>query len=238
MIKRLLGKKKNLLILLLSVLFLIKAPQVGVRFVIWVLSGVLIAVACDAIIKRVFLRQRIAFKSAVISGFIVSGILDYDQPWFILVIFTLSAILSKYIIRFKGKHIFNPANFGLFLAALSGIPLTWNIESNIYIIIALGIYIAYSLKKVPHILGFLTFLAGLFISQGINPFLLISWFFIFIMLIEPKTSGAGKLRGFAFGGIAGIAAFIIYKTVPQYDLFISSLFIANLFNPLLEKIRR
>ena len=177
-------------------------------------------------------------KSAGISGFIVSGILDYNQPWFILAIFSISAVVSKYIIRFKGRHIFNPANFGLFLAALSGIPLTWNIESNIYIIIALGIYIVYSIRKVPHILGFLIFFAGLFLSQGINPFLLISWFFVFIMLIEPKTSGFGKLRGFVFGSIAGITAFIIYKTAPQYDFSVCSLFVANLFNPLLSKIKK
>jgi len=57
------------------------------------------------------------------------------------------------------------------------------------------------------------------------------------MLIEPKTSGTGTVRGFLFGTISGVSAFFIFKLFPQYDLFIGSLFVANLFNPLLEKIK-
>ena len=230
--------KRNLIIVLLSILFIIKIPQGGVCFILWVLGGIIIAAASDILITRVLLRQKLIPKSAVISGFIVSGILDYHQPWFILAIFSILAILSKHSIRFKGRHIFNPANFGLFTAALFGIPLTWSIESNIYIIIAVGIYIACSIRKLPHVAGFLIFFTGLFATQGGNPFLLISWFFIFVMLIEPKTSGFGNLRGFIFGSIAGMASFLIYKFLPQYDFFVGSLFIANMFNPLLEKIKK
>ncbi|MFH1283805.1 MAG: RnfABCDGE type electron transport complex subunit D [bacterium] len=236
--KKLLQDKRNLVILLLSILFIIKSFEGDVRFVFWVLSGVILTAGCDMLIKYLFLHQKPVFKSAVITGFIVSGILDYHQHWFILIIFSLLAILSKHIMRFRGKHIFNPANTGLLAASLFGMPLTWNIESNIYIIIAAGIYIAFSIRKLPHVLGFLIFFIGLFAAQGINPFLLISWFFVFIMLIEPKTSGFGKLRGFIFGSVAAIASFIIYKYFPQYDLFIGALFVANLFNPLLEKIKK
>ncbi|MBI5124494.1 MAG: hypothetical protein HZA72_03655, partial [Candidatus Omnitrophica bacterium] len=69
-----------------------------------------------------------------------------------------------------------------------------------------------------------------------NPFSLISWFFIFVMLIEPKTSGYGALRGFVFGGIAGISAILLFRLLPGFDPFVTSLFIANLSNPLLEKL--
>lgn len=236
--KKLLQDKKNLIILLLSTLFIIKMPQGGIRFILWVLGGIVIAAGCDLLIKRFFLNQKILPKSAVISGFIFSGIVDYHQPWFVLVIFTLSAIISKHIIRFKQKHIFNPANFGLFVASFFRIPLTWSIESNIYIIIPIGIYIAYSIKKLPHVTGFLIFFLGLIALQGINPLSLISWFFVFVMLIEPKTSGFGSLIGFIFGGIAGVVSFLMFKFIPQYDFFVVSLFIANLFNPLLGEIEK
>jgi hypothetical protein len=72
--------------------------------------------------------------------------------------------------------------------------------------------------------------------QGINPLVFISWFFVFIMLIEPKTSASGKLRGGIFGTIAGITAFLVFKFLPQYDLFVSALFVANLSNAVFEKI--
>src|SRR3989338_6948833 len=104
--KRFLMDKRNLIIVLLSILFIIKIPQGGVCFILWVLGGIIIAAASDILIKRVLLRQKLIPKSAVISGFIVSGILDYHQPWFILVIFSILAILSKHTIRFKGRHIF------------------------------------------------------------------------------------------------------------------------------------
>jgi len=76
---------------------------------------------------------------------------------------------------------------------------------------------------------------GLFFISGINPLRIISWFFLFIMLIEPKTSGYDRLKGFIFGSIAGIASFLIFRFMPRYDMFVSSLFLANLFNPALEK---
>jgi len=228
--------KKNLVIILLVLLFLIKVPQEGIKFFLWVLEGIFLCFIFDFLINKFFFKRDILPNSAIISGFIVSGILDYRQPWFILVTFCFLAILSKHIIKFKDKHIFNPANFALFLAALFKIPLSWNIESNIFLIIIFGLFFAYTYKKFFHILGFLTFFIGLFSVFKVNPLGLISWFFVFIMLIEPKTSGYGNLRGFIFGGIAAIASFLIFKLIPQYDPNVLSLFSVNLLNPVLEKI--
>ena len=225
--RKFLSDKRNQLIVLLSVLFLFKLPQESPRFVLWVLGGIFIAASSDFIIKRFLFRQKIIPTSAIISGFIVAGIVDYHCSWHFLFIFSSLAIISKNFIRYKEHHIFNPANFALFIATLFKIPLTWKIESNISLIIAFGIYIAYTFKKVPHILGFLIFFSGLLLTQQVNPLLLISWFFIFIMLIEPKTSGTGLTKGFTFGSIAGITAFLVFKFIPTYDLFISSLFVAN-----------
>jgi len=228
--------KKNLVILLLTTLFLIKIPQEGSRFAFWVITAVFLCCSLDFFINKIFLKKKIFPNSAIISGFIVSGILDYRQPWFILVIFSLLPIISKHLIKYNNKHIFNPANFALFLAVILKLPLTWKIESNILLIIIFGIYLAYSYKKIFHILGFLVFFVGLFSISKINAFNLISWFFVFIMLPEPKTSGYGALKGFIFGGIAGVAAFLVFKFLPAYDPFISCLFIANLIRQALEKI--
>lgn len=229
--------KKNLVVLLLTTLFLIKISQEASRFAFWVITGVFLCCVLDFLINKIFLKKKIFPNSAIISGFIVSGILDYRQPWFILVIFSLLPIISKYLLRFNQRHIFNPANFSLFIAnAFFRIPLTWGIESNIFLIIIFGIYFASSYKKLTHISGFLIFFIGLFAIFGMNPLGLISWFFIFIMLIEPKTSGYGKLRGFIFGGIAGIACFLMFRFMPGLDPFVSCLFIANLFRPVIEKV--
>ncbi|MFH1863972.1 MAG: hypothetical protein ABIJ85_03670 [bacterium] len=236
--KKYLIDKKNQLILLLCALFLMGALRENARFIFWVLGGVLVAAAADTLIKYFFFKQKIFPKSAVISGCIVSGIINYQEPWYVLCFFCVLAIVSKNVIKYKKQHIFNPANFALFAATLFKIPLTWNIESNIYVIIAFGLYMAYSIKKIPHVLGFLLFFSVPLLIGQINPLLMVSWFFVFIMLIEPKTSGFGRVRGFVFGGITGLSAFLIMKYSPSYDLFVSALFIANLLSPVLKMIKK
>ncbi|OGX19615.1 MAG: hypothetical protein A3K83_04700 [Omnitrophica WOR_2 bacterium RBG_13_44_8b] len=229
--------KKNIVIALLAILTLIKIPQAEIRFVFWVLSGIIFCAGIDFLINNIYWKKRIFPKSAIITGFIISGILDYHQPFYMLAVIAALAILSKHIIKYKEKHIFNPANFALFTASVFKLPLTWSIESNIYLIILVGLYLAYSIKKIPHVVGFLVFFSVFSLIDRINPFIFISWFFLFIMLIEPKTSGFGMKRGFVFGGITGITAFLIYKLVPVIDIFTGSLFVANLANPVLQKIR-
>ncbi len=235
--KKYLIDKKNQLILLLCMLFLIGVSQENVRFIFWILGGALVAAATDILIKYFFFNQKIFPKSAIISGCIVSGIINYQEPWFVLCIFCVLAVVSKNIIKYKKQHIFNPANFALFAAVLFKIPLTWNIESNIYVIIAFGLYMAYSIKKIPHVLGFLLFFSVPLVVGQINSLLMVSWFFVFVMLIEPKTSGFGRIRGFVFGSIAGLSSYLIFKLMPQYDFFVVGLFIANLCNLVLKKVK-
>jgi hypothetical protein len=234
---RLVEDKKNLVIFLLVGLFFLKIPHESLSFLFWVLGGVLYAAILDFFSQRIFYKRTIFPASAIITGFIVAGVLDYRENWPWLITFLSLAVISKHALKFNKKHIFNPAGFGLFFAALFKVPLTWNIESNIFLIIIAGMYLAYSYKKIFHVLGFLVFFSALFVTQGMNPFGIISWFFIFIMLIEPKTSGYGKLRGFVFGAIAGLSSFIIFKFFPGYDFFICSLFFACLCNPILERIK-
>ncbi|MCK5655183.1 MAG: hypothetical protein KAI03_02670 [Candidatus Aureabacteria bacterium] len=233
--KKIFQDKRNLVILLLGVLYLAGIPRGGVRYALWVMGGIAICAAVDFLINKYYLKIKLVPKSAVISGFIVAGILDYRESWIVLIIFSLLAVFSKHIIKYKKKHIYNPANAALFIAALFKYPLTWSIESNIYLIIIFGAFFVYSLKKHFHILGFLTFFMPLFYFFGeVNPVLITSWFFLFVMLIEPKTSGFGVLRGFLFGSAAGIFSFLIFKIFPGRDFFVPSLFIANSLNPVLD----
>jgi len=234
MVKKILQDKRNIVIFLLLLLTLIKVSQEGVRFSIWILTGLSFCVFFDLLINVFFLKRKIVPKSAFITGFIVAGILDYREQFLALLILALVAIVSKYILKFKHGHIFNPANFALFVAVFFKYPLTWHIESNTYLIVIIGLYLAYALGKIPHIIGFLVPFSLLFFLEGINPFSLISWFFLFIMLIEPKTSGFGMRRGYIFGAIAGVSSYLFFKFIPRIDIFVGSLFIANLFNPLLE----
>lgn len=234
MVKDILRDKKNIVILLLLLLILIRLSQAGARFALWAVAGISFSAFFDLLVNRIFLKKTIFPKSAIISGLILAGVLDYREQFLTLFIFALLVIISKHILKFREKHIFNPANFALFAAVVFRYPLTWHIESNTYLIVIIGLYLAYTLGKIPHITGFLVPFSLLFFLGGINPFSLISWFFLFIMLIEPKTSGFGMRRGFIFGAIAGVSSYLFFKFLPRIDLFVGSLFVANLFNPLFE----
>lgn len=225
---------KNVVILTLVVLFFIGIPHENSRFILWVLSGVLTAVFVDAVIHRLIRHSWDFPKSAIISGLIVSGVLSFDESFWLIFVFSSLAIISKYIIRLHKKHFLNPANMALFIATLFHFPLTWILESNRYVLILAGLYFVYRLKKWGQVIGFIVVFSALMFIDGAHPFNMISWFFVFIMLIEPKTSGFGFVRGIIFGLIAGIVSFLILTFFPQYDFFVVGLFIANLCNPVLD----
>lgn len=229
--------KKNTVIVLLALLSLIKIGQGDYEFTFWILTAVLLSACWDFFINKAFYKRKVLPKSAMITGFIVGGILEPSAGWLSLVIFSFLAIVSKHILRLRKIHIFNPANLALFLATLFRYPLTWGIEASVPLIIIVGLYLAYSFKKFPHVLGFLILFSSFtFYLERINPFHIISWFFLFIMLIEPKTSGYGIWKGFAFGAIAGTGSFLTFKYLPQIDFYVAGLFIANLLRLPLDRL--
>ncbi|MDD5169095.1 MAG: hypothetical protein PHN75_09775 [Syntrophales bacterium] len=234
--KTFLKDKKNVVIALLTALAAIGTFHAGWRFALWAAAGVFVCAILDALVNRIIFKKTIVPKSAIISGFIVSGILDHYQPWYILLVFSSLPVFSKHLIKFKGKHIFNPAAFSLFFATLFKIPLTWTIESNVILTVIIGIYLTITFKKTFHVMGFLIAFTILSIIAKTNSLALISWFFVFVMLIEPKTSGFGRVRGFIFGSIAGIVSFLMYRFYPAYDFWVVSLIVANCYIPISSRL--
>lgn len=72
---------------------------------------------------RVFGLQAVGYLSPLITGFGLSLLLRADSLWLHPLVACL-AISSKFLIRVRGKHVFNPANFGVGLALL-GLPGAW-----------------------------------------------------------------------------------------------------------------
>jgi Na+-transporting NADH:ubiquinone oxidoreductase subunit NqrB len=73
-------------------------------------------------LKRLGLQQK-GFLSAVVTCCGLSLLLRSDTLW----VHPLAAVLavsSKFVLRINGKHIYNPANFGV-VAAISLLPGTW-----------------------------------------------------------------------------------------------------------------
>lgn len=81
------------------------------------------ALATQACWLRVFRLKNVGYLSPLITGFGLSLLLRADSLWLHPLVACL-AISSKFLIRIRGKHVFNPANFGVGLALLA-LPGTW-----------------------------------------------------------------------------------------------------------------
>ena len=101
---------KGLLTIILVLLAAIAAPGEGLRTV---LPGLLSAVAGAGLVDMAILRLRknaLEFPSgAVLTAMIVSMVLRSQEPWYVVTLTSITAILSKYIFRSRHANVFNPA---------------------------------------------------------------------------------------------------------------------------------
>jgi Na+-transporting NADH:ubiquinone oxidoreductase subunit NqrB len=158
---------------------------------------------------RIFLGKWPHLASAYITGISV-GILVRSPAYWPFALCSLISITSKYVLRVKGRHIWNPSNFGisvlLFLAGdvVASLSIQWgNFLLPMLVIWALGTAIIWRLRRF-HITGtyVVSFLVFAFLRAWItgNP-----WqseiapitgpeyqLFIFFMITDPKTTVRGK----------------------------------------------
>jgi Na+-translocating ferredoxin:NAD+ oxidoreductase RnfD subunit len=169
-------------------------------------------------------------ESSIITGLIIGYVFSSDQAWWKFFIASALAILSKYLIVFKKKHIFNPAAFGIFCGAST----QWKGTYLWYILLPSGAYFAQKIGKLKILISYFLVSLILFGAQAIIQKVALghilgylSYFYIFVMMIEPKTSPV-KPRGQIFFG-AGIASliFILTEFGAKFDVELFSLLVLN-----------
>lgn len=112
------------------------------------------------------------------------------------------------------------------------------------LIILAGLFICYKIRCVELSFTFIATFSLLFILNNLftkqplwNFIFLINIFFVFVMLVEPKTSPVTKKGQIFFAIIVALFSFIIFKTSPQYDFSILALALGNVFVPFLNKLK-
>jgi Na+-translocating ferredoxin:NAD+ oxidoreductase RnfD subunit len=166
---------------------------------------VMTCLAIDTIIGRLYTGTWKNLASAYISGISVSILVRSTVVWPYIVTAAIS-ILSKYVIRYKGRHIWNPSNLGLSWmllvspAFVAGLSVQWgNNLLPMVVIWMLGMIIVYRAKRlhitITYVLSFLAFaLLRSFITH--DPFLAevapltgpMYQLFIFFMITDPPTN--------------------------------------------------
>nr|MBU1328054.1 RnfABCDGE type electron transport complex subunit D [Candidatus Omnitrophota bacterium] len=180
--------------------------------------SVIAAIGADSIITYLKSKKIIITESSIVSGLIIGYVLSSGEAWWIIILASIFAISSKHIIRFNGRHVFNPAGFGvLIITFLLGISTEWKGANLWYIIIPLGIYFVFKIRKQEIVISYLIASFILFgiqaIIQNVQIFNILgylNYFFIFIMLVEPMTTPMTYYGKIIFGSGVGILIFILY----------------------------
>ncbi|MEK7617103.1 MAG: hypothetical protein AAB414_03540 [Patescibacteria group bacterium] len=169
----------------------------------------------------------------LITGLIIGLVAQFGASSIILAIIGLVAMVIKFLVKWDGRHIFNPAGAGLFVGMFLGsYPSWWVGGENFWIYLIWIPILLYKLKRWTPMVGFL---APVVLFSG--PSILTSsssLFFTSVMLIEPKTSPATVKLGLVYGAVVA-AGYLILGRFSQFDPLILSLLISNLTQRIISR---
>ena len=170
---------------------------------------ILTSVVVDLAVGKLYTGKWKNPASAYISGISVSILVRSTFLWPYVITAAIS-ILSKYVIRYKGRHIWNPSNLGiswmLFFAPMyvAGLSVQWgNNLVPMVVIWMLGMFIVYKAKRLHSTLTYVaSFIFFAYIRTFItsDPFLAevapltgpMYQLFIFFMVTDPPTNVRSK----------------------------------------------
>ena len=195
---------------------LITSILVGANLSFGILEGwertalsIVVAIGTEMVLGRITYGKWPHPASAYISG-ISAGILirsPFMWPYFFT---SFISILSKYVLRLKGRHIWNPTNFGvsaivlLAPATVTVLSIQWgNAVAPMVVIWLLGAVIVWRVGR-AHISA--TYVAAFFVFSFVRSALTgVPWLatvapitgpmyqlFIFFMITDPKTTVRSK----------------------------------------------
>ncbi len=205
--------------------------------------AILTSVIFEILLSRLTIGKFPHLASAYISGISVGILVRSPDIYWTFALCAAISITSKYVLRVRNRHIWNPSNFGicamLFLApfAVASLSIQWGNNLLALIVIwLLGSIIIYRLKRfhitLTYVLSFLAFSFVRSLWTGDSYFAEIApitgamyQLFIFFMITDPKTTVRSSKK-------AQIVVVVVIATVemilrmcevvhaPYYALFI------------------
>lgn len=237
--------KKQLILYLVVVAVIFAIKERGLTFLGALALAVFVAVLIEALF--LYFKTRVAriTESSIITGMIIGYVLSSDEAWWKLVFAAMLAIFSKHIIVLKKKHIFNPAGFGILLVTvIFGASTQWAGTYMWYVLVPAGVYFVHKIRKAEVIVGYAIVSLALFGTQAflqkappMDMFGYFSFFYIFVMLIEPKTTPTATIAKYIFGAVVAALIFVLTEVGGRFDVELASLLLMNSAVPLLNKIR-
>ena len=198
------------------------------------------AVATETVVRFRKTRRWTVSESSVITGLIVGLVIYSRDPWYVPAAAAVVGIVSKWVLRLRGRQVFNPAAFGILtVTVLLSASTQWLGTYQWPVLVPAGLYFAYRLRRLPLLAAYAVTALGIFAVQAAGQgvplaqiFGYLSYFFIAIMLIEPRTTPRPWAGQVAFG--AGVAAgiFALTELGAGLDVELAALLTANAVIPL------
>lgn len=208
-------------------------------------KAILLAISCsiltELLLSRVVYKSKKNLASAYITGISVSILIRSTFLWPFAVTAIIS-IMSKYVLRFRDKHIWNPSNFGIswmlaFLPnSVAALSIQWG--NNIWpmlVIWVLGLIIVWRVKRlqitVTYVISFVLFSLLRSIITGDSFFTEVApltgpmyQLFVFFMITDPATTVRNKKAQALVAFLVAFVEFILRLNqiiyAPFYALFI------------------
>lgn len=191
-----------------------------------VVASILTSLISEIVLSKLILGKQKNLASAYVTGISVAILIRSNMMW-PYVVTALISIMSKYVISYKGRHLWNPSNLGvswmLFMAPLSvaGLSIQWGSNfAAMAIIWLLGLGIVTKAKRlhvsVTYVISFIvlayvrslithdTFLAE--VSPLTGPMYQL---FVFFMVTDPGTSVSTKKGRIIVVILVAIAEFFL-----------------------------
>jgi Na+-transporting NADH:ubiquinone oxidoreductase subunit NqrB len=222
-------------------------------------TSIVIGLACWAgneIFARVWAAKSNADSvliTALILILIITPVTPSDTRQIGYAIFaSLWAMAAKYMLTLGRRNIFNPAAFGVALAALAlGSSVSWWVGGSLYLLpltIGGGVLVLLKMNVTEMVLTF----AGADILtvaltsptheplKSVNGIVLHSmfFFFAFVMLTEPRTAPLGRAQKLIYGALVGVLFAPEIHLGPWYTTPELALLAGNIFAALTYVQRR
>ena len=191
-------------------------------------------------------------RSALISALSLCLLLRASELW-LLPATALVTVASKFVIRFRGKHVFNPTNFGLVAMALATgqvwtSPGQWGSAAFFaFLMASLGIVVVHRAVRADVTLAFLgCYVAGLCaralwlgdplaipIHQLQSGALLL---FSFFMISDPRTTPDARAGRILFGALVAAGALYVQFRLYRPGGPLLALFFLSPLVPVLDRL--
>jgi Na+-transporting NADH:ubiquinone oxidoreductase subunit NqrB len=215
-------------------------------------AAVVSSVATQIVWAKLKNQPLTSVKSALISALGLCLLLRVDSVW-VMSLAGIATISSKFLIRYKGKHVFNPTNFGIILAILTGhawiSPGQWGHGETGMLLILLGA--TGILLRVKRWDLSLTFLLVLFGLESLRLVAYLGWdwpvvfhrfnsgtilLFAFFMITDPKTSPNSRKGRILWASLIALLSFLLGQFFYLYQAPLIALFIISLTTPLIDTV--